>query len=156
MYRAGWIVGAVALFVAAGAALLSPVCAPCFSIFLGLGAGYLAGVFDKPATSTATSKVGAIGGAIGGGGAILGQIIGALINSSIVGPEGLQNIYQKLGVPTASLNLSQTYWIGMVGGTLCFSVLDIIVMAGFGAVGGLLWWQTAGKNAAPPTPTAVA
>ena len=66
MYRAGWIVGAVALFVAAGAALLSPVCAPCFSIFLGLGAGYLAGVFDKPATSTATSKVGAIGGAIAG------------------------------------------------------------------------------------------
>ncbi len=146
MVRAGLMLGALALLVSAGATLISPVCAPCVAIFLGLGAGYLASVFDKPTTSAATSKSGAIGGAIGGVGAILGQILGAIINSTIVGPQNLQAIYEKLGVPTSGMNLAQTYWIGMVGGTVCFSVLDVLVMAGFGAVGGLLWWQAAGKN----------
>ncbi len=155
MVRAGLILGAVALVVAAGATLLSPLCAPCISVFLGLAAGYAAGTFDKPPSSSATSKAGAIGGAIGGIGAILGQIIGAVINSSIVGPEGLQKIYETFGIPTASMDLGRTYWIGVVGGTLCFSVIDIVVMAGFGAVGALLWWQTTGKNANPPAPTVI-
>ena len=155
MVRSGLILGALALFVSAGATLISPVCVPCIAIFLGLGAGYLAGLFDKPATSSATSKAGAIGGAVGGIGAILGQVIGAVINSTIVGPQGLQSIYEKLGVPTGNMNLTQTYWIGVVGGTLCFSVLDVLLMAGFGAVGALLWWQTTGKNAVPPAPTVV-
>ncbi len=155
MYKAGLILGAVALFVAAGATLISPLCAPCASVFLGVGAGYLAAVFEKPSTNTATTKASAIGGAIGGVGAILGQIIGTVINASIVGPEGLQRIYQQLGVPTGSMDLGRTYWIGAVGGALCFSLLDVILMAGFGALGGLLWWQSTGKNAPPPAPTAV-
>ncbi len=146
MYRSGLIVGGLALIVAAGATLISPVCAPCVAIFLGLAAGYLASVFDKPATSASTSKAGAISGAIAGAGAILGQILGAVINSTIVGPQNLQAIYEKLGVPTSGMNIGQTYWIGMVGGTVCFSVLDVLVMAGFGAVGGLLWWRTTGKR----------
>jgi hypothetical protein len=49
------------------------------------------------------------------------------------------------------MDIPLTYWLGMVGGTLCFSVLDIIITAGFGAAGGLLWWQTAGRNAPPTT-----
>ncbi len=146
MVRSGLILGGLALLVSAGATLISPVCAPCVAIFLGLGAGYLASAFEKPTTSASTSKAGAISGAIAGAGAILGQIVGAIINSTLVGPENLQAIYEKLGVPTSGMNLAQTYWIGMVGGTACFSVLDVLVMAGFGAVGGLLWWRTAGQR----------
>ncbi len=153
MIRSGLILGALALLVTAGATLLSPVCAPCSTIFLGLAAGYLAGVFDKPLTSSSTSRVGAIGGAIGGVGAIFGQIIGTAINAAVVGPEGLQNIYQQLGVPTGAMDLTRTYWIGTVGSALCFSVLDTLLMAAFGAVGGLLWWRISGKNAGPSTPT---
>ncbi len=155
MYKAGLILGAVALFVAAGATLISPLCAPCAAVFLGLGAGYLAAVFEKPSTSNATTKVSAIGGAIGGVGAIVGQIVGTAINAAIVGPQGLEQIYQRLGVPTGNMDLGQTYWIGAIGGALCFSLLDIVLMAGFGALGGLLWWQSSGKNAAPTAPTAV-
>ncbi len=146
MVRSGLILGALALIIAAGATLISPICAPCTAIFLGLAAGYLASVFDKPSTSASTSRVGAISGAIAGAGAILGQVLGTVINSAIIGPDNLQAIYQKLGVPTSGIDLVQTYWIGLVGGTVCFSVLDVLVMAGFGTVGGLLWWQTAGKN----------
>ncbi len=153
MVRSGLIVGALALLVTAGATLLSPVCAPCFTIFLGLAAGYLAGVFDKPATSSATSKAGAVSGAIGGVGAIFGQILGTVINATVIGPEGLQNIYRQLGVPTGAMDLTRTYWIGAVGGALCFSVLDILLMATFGAVGGLLWWRVTGEHAGPSAPT---
>ena len=146
MYRSGLILGAVALFVAAGATLISPVCAPCAVIFLGLGAGYLAGVFDKPSTSSATSRVGAIGGAVGGAGAVLGQIAGAVINSLVLGPQNLQNIYQNLGLPTGGPGFTQGYWVGVAGSAICFSLVDVVLMAGFGALGGLLWWQTTGKK----------
>ncbi len=155
MYKSGLILAAVALFVAAGATLITPLCAPCAAVFLGLGAGYLSAVFEKPSTSNSTTRAGAIGGAIGGVGAILGQIIGTVINVAIVGPQGLQQMYERLGVPTGSMDLGRTYWIGAIGGAACFSLLDIVLMAGFGALGGLLWWQSSGKNAAPPAPTAV-
>ncbi len=153
MVRSGLILGALALFVAAGSTLISPLCAPCALIFLGLGAGYLAGVFDKPSTSGSTTKIGAIGGAVGGMGAILGQIIGTVINGFIMTPQQLQGIYQAFGLPTGGPGFTEGYWIGIVGGAICFSVVDVLVMAGFGALGGLLWWRTTGRNATPPAPT---
>ncbi len=149
MYKSGLIVGVVALFVAAGATLLSPLCTPCAAVFLGLTAGFLAGVFNKPADNNATAKVGAIGGAVGGVGAILGQVIGTVLNGVLVGPERLQQFNQQLGLPFEGAVPHQTYWLGLVGGGICFSLLDVLLMAGFGALGGLLWWQTTGKNARP-------
>lgn len=164
MYRSGAIIGVIAVVIAAGATLLSPICAPCAVIFLGLGAGYLAGVFDKPATSSATSRAGAIGGAIGGVGAILGEILGTVINNAAVDPkvavqmsQGLaQQLANGLGlqVPPEQLSVS-TYQNMLVGSAICFSVLDVLLMAGFGALGGLLWWQTTGKNAASGTPALI-
>ncbi len=148
MYKSGLILGVVALFVAAGATLLSPLCAPCAAIFLGLGAGFLAGVFDKPSDNNAIAKVGAIGGAVGGSGAVLGQIIGAVINSYVMGPQGAQQFTQSLGLPTSGgPGFEGGYWVAVFGGAICLSLLDVLLMAGFGALGGLLWWQTTGKNA---------
>ena len=154
MYRSGTILGALALFVAAGATLLSPLCAPCAVVLLGLAAGYLAGVFDKPLTSNATSRVGAIGGAIGGSGAILGQGIGTIINAIAVGPQRAQQVSQVLGLPvTGGPGFEGSYWVTTIGGGVCFGLLDVLLMALFGALGGLIWWQTAGKSAAPHSPT---
>jgi hypothetical protein len=154
MVRSGLIVGIIALFVAAGATLISPLCAPCAVIFLGIGAGYLTGVFDKPSTRNGVGRVGAIGGAVGGVGAIIGQIIGAIINSIIVGPEQIQQIYQNFGLPSGSPTFTQLSWL-RTGSTVCFSLLDVLLMAGFGALGGLFWWQTTGKNATPQAPTVI-
>ena len=153
MYRSGLILGVVALLVAAGATLLSPLCTPCAAVFLGLGAGFLAGVFDKPSNNNATVKTGAISGAVGGVGAILGQVIGTVLNGMLVGPERMQQLNQQLGLPFGGAVPHQTYWLGLVGGGLCFSLLDILLMAGFGALGGLLWWQITGKNATPSAST---
>ncbi len=153
MYRSGLILGIAALFVAAGATLVSPVCAPCAIVFLGLGAGYLAGVYEKPSTSSAASRVAAIGGALGGLGALLGQGLGTAINGALVGPQGAQRVSQVLGMqlPTGA-GFEQTYWILQVGTAACLGLLDVLLMAAFGALGGLLWWQTSGKNANPPAP----
>ncbi len=156
MVRAGLIVGVVALLVAAGATVISPLCAPCAGIFLGLGAGYLACAFDKPSSTSASSKAGAIAGAAGGVGAVLGQVLGTVINAAIVGPSGAAEFVRLLGLPTTGQGFEQSYWIGLVGSAACLSLLDLLLMAGFGVLGAFLWWQTTGKNAAPPAPTTAA
>jgi hypothetical protein len=148
MYKSGLLVGILALLVAAGATLLSPLCTPCAVVFLGLGAGYLAGVFDRPASTNRATRAGAIGGAVGGVGALIGQIAGAVINSVVMGPQGAQQFVQSLGLPSSGGSAFQGgYWATVVGGAVCFSLLDVLLMAAFGALGAYLWWQITGRHA---------
>jgi hypothetical protein len=143
MLKSGLIFGVVALFLSAGAALLSPLCVPCcLALFLGLGAGFVAGVFDKPGDNNTATKSGALSGAIGGVGALVGQSIGAVINGALVGPEGTARILEQLGLPSGG------YWAGLFASGCCLGILDIALMAGLGALGGILWWQISGKKAA--------
>ena len=148
MYKSGIILGIVALIVAVVLTLLSPLCPPCAAVFMGLGAGFLAGVFDKPMDNGASAKAGAIAGGIGGIGALLGQAIGAALNAMLLGPEGTAQLLQQFGFDVGSNQAAATsgYWIGVVGSAACFGFLDIALMAGLGALGGLLWWQMTGKN----------
>jgi hypothetical protein len=147
MRKSGLIFSVVAILFGIGLSLLSPICVPCLAVFLGLGAGYLAGVFDKPVESSASGKSGAIAGVIGGVGALLGQGIGSVINASIVGPERAVELIRQLGVPTSSVGSIQSgYWGGLIGVTCCAGLLDVVFMAGLGALGGILWWQFVGKN----------
>ncbi len=150
MVKSGLILGIVALLLTAGIVLISPLCSPCLVIFLGLGAGYLAGVFDKPLTNGATAKSGAIAGVIGGVGSLLGQIIGGAINGAIVGPEGAADILRQFDMGGSAMDPT-TYWGVLVGTACCIGILNIALMAGLGALGGILWWQITGKkNAATP------
>lgn len=144
MVKAGLILGAVMLVLGIGGSLISPICVPCLAMAAGIGAGYLAGVFDKPLTSGGSAKVGAIAGAIGGAGALLGQIIGSILNSIWVDPQNVIDMMEQFNLPAA-------YDPGMVritqiGGGVCFGLLDVVLMAGLGALGGILWYQIAGKN----------
>jgi hypothetical protein len=145
--KSGLIFGGLALVLGTASVLLSPVCLPCLAIFFGLGAGYLAGVFDKPVENRAATKLGTIAGAIGGVGALLGQLIGSAIKSSMMGPEKFASLLHQLGVPISSPGrVAASYYGGLVGITCCAGVLDVALMAGFGALGGLLWWQFSGKG----------
>ena len=149
MIKAGLILGAVMLVLGIGGSLISPICVPCLAVAAGIGAGYLAGVFDKPITSGGSAKVGAIAGAIGGVGALLGQIIGGILNAILVGPEGAMDMLEQFGLPIAyDPNL---YYISFIGSGVCFGVLDIVLMAGLGALGGILWQQIAGKKTDTPS-----
>lgn len=157
MYRSGLILGGITLLISAVVtAAISPICTPCFVIFLGVGAGYVTGLFNKPPSNGIASKAGAISGALAGIGALLGLSIGSAINGFVVGPERAlqfsQPFMQQLGLPT--MNAAQyatTYWFAIVGWALFCGIADIVLMAGTGALGGLLWWQTTGKSATPPT-----
>lgn len=147
MYRSGIILAIISLVVAIGATLLSPLCTPCASLFLGVAAGFLAGVFDSPQDNNASAKAGAIAGAIGGIGAMLGQFVGAGVNGALMGPEQTAQLLEQFGLNVAGqTDIASTYWISLVGGAVCFGLLDVALMAGLGAVGGLLWWQITGKN----------
>jgi len=144
MIKAGLILGAVMLVLGVGGSLISPICVPCLAVAAGIAAGYLAGVFDKPLTSGDSAKAGAIAGAIGGAGALLGQIIGAILNAILVGPESAMDLLEQFGLPVASD--PSFYYVSQIGGGVCFGVLDIVLMGGLGALGGILWQQISGKN----------
>ncbi len=156
MWKSGGILAVVAFLLTLGAAtLLSPLCGPCVVLFAGLAAGYVAGLFDKPALSDSAAKTGAGAGAVGGAGALVGHLLGAVVNTSLMGPEGAAQLLRSFGLDTRGVSPA-TFYIGAFGGGCCLGLLDVALMAGLGALGGTLWFQLTGKNqaAAPPPPAA--
>ncbi len=147
MIKAGLIAAAVALILAIGGSLLLALCVPCISLFLGIGAGYLACHYEPAGDGGSAAKSGAIAGAIGGVGALLGQAIGAVINGVMTGPEVALDFGRQLGIdmPLDAGGLGG-YWVGVIGAGCCMGFLDLLLMAGLGAVGGLLWWQFTAKD----------
>jgi predicted PurR-regulated permease PerM len=154
MVKSGVIFAVVALVLALGFTLLTPICIPCLAIFLGLAAGYVANVFDKPRVQGQATKIGALAGLIGGVGGLIGQFIGQGINAAMVGPQGLTQIYQQLGIQIPAEMSSTYYWAGQIGLGCCIGIIALGLMAGLGALGGVLWWSTSGQKAAaaPPPP----
>lgn len=99
MSKSGLIMAAIALVLAIGGTVVSPLCTPCLVLFLGAGAGYLAGIFDKPVEKSAATKSGALAGLIGGVGALLGQAGGSVINGIMVAPRARHNFCGNWGFP---------------------------------------------------------
>ncbi len=146
MVKSGIIIGIVGFVLVLGSAVIfSPLCAPCWGLILGLAAGYLAGVFEKPTVNANVIKRGAIAGAIAGGLVLVGALIGGIINASLLNPSDLRQIYEWLGVSGYSLDQT-TIWAGQLGSAICGGLLNVALMAGMGAAGGALWWQIQGKN----------
>ncbi|MDX9954259.1 MAG: hypothetical protein RBT75_09195 [Anaerolineae bacterium] len=147
MVKSGLIFGAVMLVAALGATLISPLCVSCLAIFVGLGAGYVAGVFDKPLVNQAALKSGALAGLIAGIGGFIGQAIGTVINASTMGPDQVMELLRQLGIDASQMGGATVgYWGGLIGSALCGGTVAILLTAGLGAVGGILWWQMTGKN----------
>lgn len=154
MKKSALILGVIAFVVALGGTVITPLCTPCLAIFVGAFAGYLAGVFDKPVEKSAAVKSGALAGLLAGIGAALGQVAGAIVNGVSVGPEGAMRIMRQFGVYGSGGDVSSAYWISLVVSTACFVLLNIGLMAGMGALGGLLWNQFNNKPVPPPVPPA--
>jgi len=144
MVKAGLILGVVMLILGIGGSLITPICVPCIALMAGLGTGYLASVFDRRATSSDAAKIGAGAGAIAGVGALLGQIIGGILNALIVGAEGAAAVAEAWGLPVAPD--PNIYYVSFIGAGVCIGIVDVVIMAGLGALGGVLWYQITGKN----------
>ncbi len=151
MWVAGIINAVVMLALAIGLSLLSPLCVPCLSIFVGLASGFLGCVMAKPTDDGSSKKTGAIVGGLGGIGAFLGHIIGSVINATQMGPEGSQQLFEQLGLPSTSLD-PNAYYAGLAASTLCLGILDIILLAGLGLLGGMIWWNINSKKQASINP----
>jgi hypothetical protein len=155
MYKSGLIFGGVMFVAALVITLLFPYCVPCAALLIGFAGGYVAGVFAKPAAQAGATKAGAIAGALAGAGAILGEMIGTVINASVVGPEKVGQILQSLGFPSYTSMTTGEYWAIQLGFNLCISLFSVALMAGLGALGGMVWWQVNGKKQMPLPPPAV-
>jgi len=147
MVKSGLIIGAVSFFLVLGSTfILSPLCAPCVAIFLGLAAGYLAGVFDKPALSGDSAKKGAIAALIASAFALLGGMLGGVGNAFVLGNMGYgEQFNQALGFVPVGPN---GYWIGQLTVACCAGLFNLALMAGLGAAGGAIWFSLVGKKQA--------
>ncbi|MBN1640601.1 MAG: hypothetical protein JXA09_05135 [Anaerolineae bacterium] len=130
-----------------GITLFLPYCTPCAAVVIGLGVGFLASLWDKPPDGSSSAALGAKGGAIAGVGHLAGQILGMLINALVVGPEKAAETLNQLGLDTASLT-PRMYWLTQIVVNTTCGLTNIAIAAGLGALGGLLWYQTVGKNRA--------
>src|SRR4030043_863777 len=146
MIKSGLIFGALAaLLILGSSTILTPLCAPCVGLFLGLLAGYVAVVFDKPASSRGAVRKGGMAGAITGGVAFLGSFIASIINGALVNPSNLEALYRTLGVNNMGIDQT-TIWIGQIVGGCCIGLFNLIWMGVLGIAGGALWFQITGKN----------
>ena len=146
MVKSGLIFGAAAFILVLGSAIvITPFCAPCLGLILGLAAGYLACVFDKPTKSGESIQKGGIAGAIAAGIGFVGGLLGGVINGVIITPAMIQSFTRSLLL--TNFNLSQTQ---IMTYQLVFAVIvgafDVVWMAILGVAGGALWFQAVGKN----------
>ncbi|MBT3336757.1 MAG: hypothetical protein HN855_01435 [Anaerolineae bacterium] len=149
MKKSGLIIGGIGFVFSLAVTLLSPILLPCITPILGIAAGYMADIFDLPLLKSDAIKKAAKAGALGGVGMLVGQVIGAIINGVAVGPEGVVMVLSSFGIPAGSpAALAKYYWTMMFVGTACISLFNIALMAGLGALGGLIWWEANGKEKA--------
>ncbi len=151
MTRAGLIGAVVMLLLALGLSFVFGAAVPCCAIVVGLGAGYLAAMWEKPSASGVATKRGALTGAIAGIGAVVGQSLGGLGSAAWTGPEAASQaaagILQSFGINPATSAVDPTAFYASAFGTgCCIGLFSLVLMAGLGALGGVIWWQTAGKS----------
>ncbi len=143
MVKSGLIVGGISVILNLGIALFFPACSICVGILMGLLVGYLAGVFDLPLTSGDCARSGVGAGGIAGAIGLLGNLIGGVINAAVLSPSGNQMINDLLGLPPSD---PATIWGGQLGVACCIGLVNVVLMMGLGAGGGVLWYQITGKN----------
>ena len=156
MVKSGLIVGGITLVLGLIGAFVFPlICVPCVALFAGTGAGYLAGQFDRPGMSNMAVRRGAQAGAIAGIAALLAHVIAGVGNAVLLGPEGAAQMMSQFGLPADATNPA-VYYASATVTSLCFGLFEIALMAGTGALGGLLWFNTAGKSQSAPPAAPVA
>lgn len=145
MIKSGLIFGAAAFVLILGSSILvSPLCAPCLGMILGLGAGYVAGIYDKPASSGEGVRKSGIAGGIAGSMGFLGGLVGAIVNGVLLNPSSLEMLYETFGLPKVAVDQT-TIWAAQIAGGFCIGLFNIAWMAILGVVGGTLWYQVRGK-----------
>ena len=154
MFKAG-LIGAVTGFIyITSLTLLSPFCTLCFTPLLGLGVGYLTGWFDKPLKQESSLSRGGIAGGITGIGAVVGQMLATVVNGILVTNwEQLPDLMRELGFVQFPIPDANQYWQTTLTANSFCSVLNLTIISGLGAVGGIIWFQRQNKNSFSTLPS---
>ena len=114
------------------------------ALILGVAAGYVSGLFDKPTISNDAIQKAAGAGAIAGVGALIGQMAGGALNSLVFDPVMYESVFESFGV-YGSYD-PDTFLIISIITACCLGIIDVALMALFGAFGGFLWFRTSGQK----------
>jgi hypothetical protein len=156
MIKSGIIVGAIAFVYLFVTNATMAICTPFEAVILGLMAGALAVVFDKPQLANKAALSGGVAGLIAAIFAVIGNVAGNLLKTYVIfTPETISSVGNQLtGMQTTGFDstistLSTFFSLG------CCVITDLVLMVGLGVLGGYLWFRYKNKNAAPPPPQAV-
>lgn len=150
MIKAG-LIGAVTGFIyVMSLTLVSPFFTLCFTPLLGIGVGYLAGRFDHPSKAEASLSRGSIAGGIAGIGAALGQMLATVVNAVLVThSEQLPNLLRQFGLSQFIITDPNQYWRAALTANSFCSVVNLMIIAGLGAVGSVIWFQRQNRRTNP-------
>ncbi|HIE25553.1 MAG TPA: hypothetical protein EYP74_06065 [Anaerolineales bacterium] len=147
MKKSALIIGGFAFVLSLVVTLISPFLLLCMTLFLGIVAGYITGIFEPTSRKKEAIQQAAKAGLFAGIGMLVGQVFGAIMNGFLVGPEGAVMVFNSFGMSVGSPSqMASFYWTILTVSTACISLFNIVLMAGFGALGGLLWWLFSGKE----------
>jgi len=156
MIKSGIIVGAIAFVYLFVTSIAMGLCTPFEAIILGLLAGALAVIFDKPQVANKAVLSGGVAGLIAGILGVVGNVIGTLIKTYVIfTPETVNSLAGQItGMGSSAFN-STSSTFSTIFSLGCCTILDLVLLAGLGALGGFLWFQFRMKNNAPPPPRVI-
>lgn len=150
MVKSSLIVGVISFIFILISGLLSNFCcllSPFLAVLLGLAAGFVCSVFEKPSDAEKAAVRGAMTGAITGGVALVAQFIGQTIAQYIAYQGGnvvacLPGLCEEGSAPVSLTNAM----LGAVFTSCFWGLILLAIMAGLGAAGAVIWIRTAGKK----------
>ncbi|MBN2084010.1 MAG: hypothetical protein JW748_02210 [Anaerolineales bacterium] len=134
---------------------LSELCccaSPFTAVFLGLAAGALCALVEKPLHRDRALKRGAIAGAIAGFAAVPAQVLGEIAVALAIAGSGQVDI-SLFGLPQASATVDLWNWaLNAFFAASLYGLLAAAIMTGTGAAGGAIWFRVyRRKNTEPGT-----
>ncbi|MEM7343236.1 MAG: hypothetical protein AAF485_03265, partial [Chloroflexota bacterium] len=157
MIKSG-LIGAAAGFVYVSTlTLVSFLCTLCFTPLLGLAVGWLAAHFDRPQESGVSATKGFMAGGITGAGVVIGQMMASVINATLITNseqwprlmEELPIIMEQLGSAEFAMLNAEQYWQTTLTLNAVFSFVNLFIIAGLGAIGGIIWFQRKQRSETP-------
>jgi MFS family permease len=142
MIRAGFLGAIAGLIYITSLTLLSPFCTLCLTPILGIGVGYLAAHIDKPARPEASLSRGGLAGSITGIGVLIGQMLATVVNGILItNSEGLPIFVRQMGLAQLFITDPDEYWQAIITTSSFCSLINLVLIAGLGALGSLIWYQ---------------
>ena len=142
MIRAGFLGAIAGLIYITSLTLLSPFCTLCLTPLLGISVGYLAAHIDKPARSETSLSRGGIAGGITGIGVLVGQMLATIVNGILItNSESLPIFVRQMGLSQLFITDPDEYWQAIITTSSFCSLINLVLIAGLGALGSLIWFQ---------------